>query len=123
MLFTPLGDFRTCSICGEHDFAGRHRCPPRFEARYDHDDDSDFVAVYAADAQTAAERFHERRFSDMDYAMDVTVIVRDSQRRRATYDVHVEAVPEFSGSLKGNWGQPEPDEMEEVETVEVDGES
>lgn len=115
MLFTPLGEYRKCPVCGERDFAGRHTCPPRFEARYEHDEDSDFAVVYARDAGAAAERFHEQRFADTDYARDVVVIVRNAERRRVTFDVHVEAVPEFSASQVKEWGEPEPSPDEESE--------
>jgi len=119
--FLSLGEYRTCPTCGQRGYSTVHTCPPRFEARYSHDEDSDFVAVYAVDSQAAAAAFHERRFSDMDYATEVDVVVRDSQRRRATFHVHVEAVPEFSAEQMGKLGDPEPDpdEAEELEDEEV----
>ena len=59
-----------CPICGELDFWGKHRCPPKwkvFNAEYGGEDD--FKTIFAASAEEAAEKYGEWYDQGGDYTL------------------------------------------------------
>lgn len=106
---SSFGPFVRCTVCKEFDFKDRHRCPPMFQCRFDHDDEDDWRTVHAADVEQAAARFCEQVDNEGDYNVlqngEAMVFARATQAdpwRR----VHVaaETLPHYSGREDRNHG-------------------
>lgn len=88
--------WRTCETCGEFGNFDprsimRHRCKPVFYARAQGSDHE--TVVHATDHGEAAERYVERLMHGGEY---FRVEVREPTGQWRTFDVTVEAVPEFT---------------------------
>lgn len=102
MAATEFGSFVRCGICHGYDFERKHRCPPMFRARFDHDDEDGWRTVHARDAEEAAARFCEEVDAEGDYHVirnaGAIVFVRqtDSDPWR-TIQVSAETRPHYTG--------------------------
>lgn len=93
-----------CAICGTFSVFGHHRCPPKWEVHVpDYHGEDDWSAVFAHDAEEAAERYAEKYDSEGDYTVvggsSLTVYVRaadDPDAKVIKYEVSGEAVPRYS---------------------------
>ncbi len=96
-----MSEFKKCAICGKYDFAGSHKCPPRWEvcAR----DIGEWEPCYALDEEEAAKEFAEEYDSD-DHAMmsgdNLIVLVRKHEGGDVkTYNCLGEASPTYTAHL------------------------
>lgn len=97
-----------CSRCGEYDFFGNHKCPPRWLCIHAEDYgnnifppvdfmDEEGTEIYAPDAAKAAIKFAEKyQAKSTWYPAEMTVMVMDSNYDMIyKYDVLQEAVPSY----------------------------
>lgn len=79
-----------------------HRCPPKFEARFEDDggDGDTWAEVYAHDPESAAEEFAAESDRGGDYMVlrggEHNVLVRDRDGEITTWVVTAEATPVYT---------------------------
>jgi len=99
----------TCPICGNYDWIGNHKCPPKWlcsddqEFERDERPDADYMqenghAIFATDAEKAAISFAEYyQAREAFYPDEMTVFVMDESREKIwKYIVDRETVPSYS---------------------------
>lgn len=102
----PLGELEKCPVCQELDWTGIHECKPEWEVvrkyeGYDIDPDEDFETIRADDADMAARRLADLRYSDWDYPGHVEIWVRENfESAWQKFELDIERVPSFSVSRK-----------------------
>jgi hypothetical protein len=100
-----VSDFTRCRVCGHYDYASRHHCPPRFEARVVDWGDDEWREVFARDMEAAAVRFCANYDPDFEYSIIkagcATLEVRGDRNAKGQFtparrfSIAAETVPEY----------------------------
>lgn len=97
-----MSSIKKCPVCQEFNLLGTHKCAPQWDViRAEYNDEIDPYVVFASNAEAAALKCAEKKFSDWDYPVEMELWVRENADHEwQKFDISVEPIPSFYVSRK-----------------------
>lgn len=91
--------FQECPTCGEWDFVGAHKCPPRWQVRNVDDDLDEVQTIFAYTPEEAVKQFADIWDEESLIACQghqITVIITSDRTKTQQFIVTGEMVPRYN---------------------------